>query len=234
MAPTVSTQCLDELTKFLAQMPGANAHARQSAMKSVGYALKQNAKEGVARNRFGWPGLSNLAKATRKYPPKRFGRQHSSRDIVMDLAVSRMHAKIWGSLASVVAYTIDGNGDLFFGFQAGVFGTKFSHFKKDRANPGKFVRVRRANVVGPDVLEIVRRLTEGGSYSISIKQQRYFAALGFAFRAGRTLTIPSRPLVGPAYNATKPTIPGLFAEKFWASLHRQTMGGKTAGVLGVG
>ena len=214
----LETRELDGLTKMMAAMPGINQKARNSALGSVGFALKGKAKASVANNSFGWPQVSTLARATKAFPASSSPERMTSRDIIQSVLMTRDTKKAWGSLAALLVYSLEkDSGVLLFGFQAGTFGKRYAYTR----STGE--RVRRDNYIGNSVVLLAQKLTDGFEYAITSKdQQRYFAALGFPFKMGRVLRIPARPLVGPSFKALRPEIPGLFREKFWASLRRNT------------
>lgn len=215
---TLNTGELDGLTRMAAAMPGINQRARNSALGSVGFALKGKAKASVANNSFGWPQVSTLARATKAFPASSSPDRMSSRDIVQSVLMTRDTKKAWGSLASLLVYSLEKEqGVLLFGFQAGTFGKRYAYTR----STGE--RVKKDNYIGQSVVLLAQKLTDGFEYAITSRdQQRYFAALGFAFKLGRVLKIPARPLVGPTFEALRPEIPPLFREKFWASLRRNT------------
>lgn len=213
----IDPQGLDNMTKFFANMPGVYEKARNSALGSIGYALKDKAKAAVGANTFGWPDVSLLATATKKFPANRnpAGRTNT-RDIIQTILLSRGTRKAWGSLANLLVYSVEKDqGILLFGFQSGTFGKKTV-----KTSTGS---VKRDNYIGQSVVLLAQKLTDGFSYTITSKaQQRYFAALGFPFSLGRTLNIPERPLVGRTFQLMQPEIPSIFREKFWASVRRNT------------
>ena len=207
---------LDWLTKLQANMPGVNQRARNSALGSIGFALKAKAKESVKGNSFGWPQVSTLTQATKAFPASTAPNRIKSRDIVQTVLTSRSTRKVWGALAGLLVYSLEkSDGILLFGFVSGTFGKRYSHSR----STGE--KVLRDNYIGQSVVLLAEKLTNGFEYQIRAKeQQRYFAALGFIFPMGKTLKISARPLVGPTFEAFKPDIPRLFREKFWASLRR--------------
>jgi hypothetical protein len=121
-------QVSDLMTKILASMPGQNQRAAESALSSIGYKLKAEAKSAVANNAFGWPKVSTLAAMTRKYPavhenhPDRVSSAIMSRDSVTGNAANK---KLWGSLAGLLVYSLEKTtGILLFGFSAGTYGKR--------------------------------------------------------------------------------------------------------------
>jgi hypothetical protein len=231
----VDASGLDELTKFMASMPGKNEKARQSGMGHVGYNLKRVTKESVNKNAFGWPGVSALTQTSRAFPSRRYGTREASRNIAMHQSVAKMSDRLWGSLTNLAVYSLEATGELFFGFQAGAFGKKvgYKRIKRDssgaamRDSKGRVMKENKmvANVIGESVVDLARALTNGFSYVLqTMAQQRYFAALGFPFKMGTRFTIPARPLVGPAFVAARPMIPTWFREKFWAKLRGSVLG----------
>ena len=209
---------LDGLTRMMAAMPGINQKARNSALGSIGFALKSKAKSAVKDNAFGWPQVSALTVATKRFPAIHATSRMSSRDMIQVILTSPDTKKTWGALANLLVYSLEkDSGELLFGFMAGTFGKKYVRTKATGE------RVKRDNYIGNSVVMLAEKLTEGFQYAITSKaQQRYFAALGFPMEIGKILKIPARPLVGPSFKALRPEIPGLFREKFWASMRRNT------------
>lgn len=143
----VDTSELQALTAFMSALPGINMKARNSAMKSIGFNLKNQAKK-LTANPNGlpsWPQITNLAKMTKivkaeKTPrgtPKKYGpfsRQASDAFQAFSLngatfksegSKSDIILRPWGSLANLLVYTLDEEaGKLFFGFKAGIYGKR--------------------------------------------------------------------------------------------------------------
>ncbi len=245
----LDTSEMSGLTLMCAAMPGINMKARNSAMGSIGFALKAKAKK-MTNNPNGlpeWPQIKNISKmskvvkASPKPRPYKWFTREESWEMQEQLADRKTWPNIggkgsiilnpWGGLASALVYAVDEqSGDMFFGFKAGIFGTKVGWTNAPSGTngqwgknnvPGAVTRIRRDNVISERLVNICKQLTEGYTYSIrSAKEQRYYAALGFVFQLGYTITTPARPLVGPVFRAFQPEIPALFESKFWASMRR--------------
>lgn len=214
---------LDQLTSFLASMPGMNERATKSSFSSIGFRLKTEAKDALKNNSFGWPQLSKLTQLTSKYPAIAEGRT-SSALISREAVTGRVSKKLWGSLANLLVYSFEkSSGILLFGFAAGTYG------KKTRVSRG--VKIKVDNVIGQSAVDLAEKLTNGFTYVVGTgpkgdAQRRYFAALGIILPKGKTMNIPARPLVGPVFSRCRPSIPQWFRDKFWERLRAYNEPGK--------
>lgn len=243
---------LDALTQFMSGMPGVNQKARNSAMGSIGWALKDKAKKATnsPNGLPEWPQITKLSKFTKVVKAQKKPRPYTSfsreeswqfQEEALSGATFKnptgkgsLILRLWGQLASILVYTVDEEtGELFFGFRAGTFGKKLAYTNAPTGTngqwgknnqPGRATKVFVPNKIGEQVVRIAKDLTEGFTHTIrSAAQQRYYAALGFPFTIGTTISSPARPLVGPVFKMLQPDIPALYREKFWASVRRNTM-----------
>lgn len=248
MKVNVDASKLDNLTKFFAEMPGRNERARNSAMSTIGYNLKQHAKAAIKANSYGWPDVSNLSRISQIHPAvaKTDNRRASSASAAYDNAWRQMQGftrKAWGAMANILVYVSDkGSGNLLFGFEAGTYGKRLAYKTAPLGPDGKpvngswgqnqasaenpnGVKVFVPNVISQNAVDIAKKLTEGFKYIVGTgtkgdAQRRYFAALGFIFPRGKQLEIKARPIVGPTFETNKNNIPVWFRNKFWERLRK--------------
>jgi hypothetical protein len=179
--------------------------AANSALSSLGFHLKREAKEAIKRNTLGWRDLA-----------------YSSRILQnMDPIAAKMKAKptnkgtrlrAWGALGDLVVYTVDKAQQVMtFGFQTGTFGKKTRRWKRSN---GTFGSKRVANVVGENAMTLARKVTDGSSIRITPKMQRFLAGLGFGRKVGSVIDVPARPLVGPVFRRNESTMRSRFRRKF--------------------
>lgn len=218
---------LDELIRKTQKLSGLIDRAANSALASIGYRLKQEAKTAVQGNTLGWPQLSyptqilRTARPDPNYVPvsrserkflKTMGVKDTSSYIKYRRTTNPGKLRMWGQLGSLVSYKVEkGQGFVTFGFMSGTFGRKTIKRENSR---GEVRTYRSKNFIGNSIRNIVLKLTEGSSITVTRDMQRFLAGLGFFHRIGSTMKIPERPLVVPVFERMRGSIPGLFSEKF--------------------
>jgi len=205
---------LDELIRKTQKLSALVDRAANSALSSIGYRLKQEAKTAVQGNSLGWQGLSyptlilRTARPNPNYVPmsraqSKFMRTMGVKDnsyIKFSRSRNPAGSKAWGLLGNLPAYKVaKGQGYVEFGFMSGTFGKK--------ASGGK-------NVIGNSIRDIALKLTMGSEITVTEDMQRFLAGLGFFRRIGSRMKIPGRPLIVPVFERARGNIPGWFADKF--------------------
>lgn len=204
---------LDNLTAFMASMPGNNVRARNSALSSIGYQFKMRAKETVKLryDSLGWPKLSTATPLIRVNPDVALGNKPYPE--IKSGTGETFGRKLWGSLANLLVYSLEKeSGVLLMGFQSGTYGMKTVTYTR---SDGSSYKRKIKNVISGGIVEIARRLTEGYEFVVEQQMQRYFFALGIRTRIGQTIKLPPRPLVSKVWLQMAPQVPQMFADKFW-------------------
>lgn len=197
---------MDALTAFCSAMPGINMKARNSAMKSIGFALKDTAKK-ATNNPNGlpsWPQITNLAKMVKvvKASPKprpyeAFNRQTS--DAFQGFALTGATAtnpaggkkasiilRPWGTLAAMLVYTLDEQeGALYFGFKAGIYGKKVAWVNAPTGANGQWgtnnqvgtvTKMKVENFISERAVNICKQITEGYTYEMRSAREQRYYA----------------------------------------------------------
>lgn len=211
----VGIEGLDFTVQRLSQVPGQLRRATNSALASIGYRLKQEAKTAVQANTLGWPSLSypTLILRTARPDPNYSPVSRSVRSAWKNAGVKVKEAgflryrratnpsssKMWGQLGGLASYRVaKDQGFMDFGFMAGMLGKKASGSK---------------NTIGQGIVNIALKLTEGSQITVTRDMQRFLAGLGFYRRIGSIMKIPGRPLVIPVFERVRDQIPAWFKEK---------------------
>lgn len=210
----VGIEGLDFTVQRLSQVPGQLRRATNSALASIGFRLKQEAKSAIQGNTLGWSRLSyptlvlrtarpnpnhvSLTRAQSKFM-RTMGVSNTSSYINYRRAKDPNSSKMWGQLGGLASYRVaKDHGFMDFGFMAGTLGKK--------ASGGK-------NTIGQGIVDIAIKLTEGSQITVTREMQRFLAGLGFYRRIGSTMKIPGRPLVIPVVDRVRDRIPTWFKEK---------------------
>lgn len=180
--------------------------AANSALSSIGFHLKREAKEAVARNTLGWKNLAYTTRVLQNISPAR------NKDDRVPPSTEGARRKAWGALGDLVVYTVDKARQVMtFGFQTGTFGKKTRRWKR---KDGTVKTKRVANVVGERAMVVAKKVTEGHTIRVTRKMQRFLASLGFGRKIGSTIDVPGRPLVEPVFRRNEASLRSRFRQKF--------------------
>lgn len=181
----------------LEKSAGLLTRAANSALSSVGFRLKQMARDAVNRNDLGWRNLSYVTRVLKGVRPWQAAADG------FKVPRRARNQKPWGQIGSLVVYQVDkGQQEMTFGFFEGTFGMKTVRGRKT------------ANVLGENVVGIARRITEGGRITMTEPMRKFLAGLGFFRRRGSSMEIPGRPMVVPIRERSRSALPEIFSAKF--------------------
>lgn len=179
--------------------------AANSALSSLGFHLKREAKEAIKRNTLGWRDLAHTTRVLQNIDPIAAKAKAAPTS-------KGARRKAWGALGDLVVYTVDkANQVMTFGFQTGTFGKKTRRWTR---SDGTVKKKRVANVVGENAMTLAKKVTEGSSIRITPKMQRFLAGLGFGRKVGSVIDVPGRPLVGPVFRRNESSLRSRFRQKF--------------------
>lgn len=197
---------LGEVQKKINRSVALIERAANSALSSIGFHLKREAKEAIRRNTLGWKDLAYTTRVLQNISPAR-----NKKDRVPP-NTNGARRKAWGALGDLVVYTVDKAQQVMtFGFQTGTFGKKTRRWTR---SDGTVKKKRVANVVGENAMKLARKVTDGSSIRITPKMQRFLAGLGFGRKVGSVIDVPGRPLVEPVFRRNEASLRSRFREKF--------------------
>ncbi len=211
----IEPEKLNEATKTVMELPKLFARARSSALRSLGYHLRQElivqGQRATKGGYLNWPVLNPhtgvLNRARRSKFPLEWKRTRWKGGDRKGLIIQRFSAQKepLARMRSAIEYIVDEE-DLFV--EVGFLEPK---------NSSRSVR---------DYHKWVRAQAQGYSIQVTPRMRKKFFALGFPLRKETTqLKVPARPWVSRVEEVWRPKIHAHFETKFWNAINRYRTGG---------